>query len=161
MVRIFFDTEFADLTEEAALISIGLVDEAGNEFYSELSDTYSADACSDFCRREVFPHLEGGGARRTLEALRVELRSWLSSYGRDTVLVCDSPRDISQIRRIFPHGLPTNVSCEVLGWWSSLRRRFHNRDHRLHRHLGLRVHHALDDARVNRFLLSRHPVAKA
>jgi hypothetical protein len=159
-VHIFFDTEFADLTEEAALISIGLIDEAGNEFYSELSDTYSADACSDFCQREVLPHLEGGAARRTLAALRVELRSWLSAYGRDTLLVCDSPRDISQIRRIFPNGLPINVSCEVLGWWSNLRRRFLNRGRRIHSQLGLRGHHALDDARVNRFLLSRPPVAK-
>jgi len=158
-MRIFFDTEFTDLTENAALISIGMVDEAGDEFYAELSDTYSPDACSEFCRREVLPHLEGGTVQRSLGDLREVLREWLTAKGEGVVLVCDSSRDVHQFRQLFPCGLPSNVSCEVLGWWGNVRRRFFNRGRRMHRDLGLRVHHALDDARINRLVLSRRPAS--
>lgn len=154
-MRVFFDTEFTGLTDDASLISIGMVDEAGEEFYAELSDTYSPRECSEFCRREVLPHLEGGAARMLLVDVRHSLWNWLASRGAGAVLVCDSPRDVRQIRRLFAKGLPPNVSIEVLGWWPNLRRRFLNRGRRMHIQLGLRVHHALDDARVNRLVLSR------
>jgi hypothetical protein len=153
-MRVFFDTEFTSLGEDAALISIGMVDEAGDEFYAELSDTYALEQCSDFCRREVLPHLEGGAARVSQAKVRQSLGDWLTAKGRGTVLVCDSPRDLRQIRELFPSGLPSNVRCEVLGWWGNLQRRFFNRGRRVHHRLGLRVHHALDDARVNRRVLS-------
>jgi DNA polymerase III epsilon subunit-like protein len=154
-VRIFFDTEFTSLKQGAALISIGLVDQAGSEFYAELSDTYKVGDCSDFCRTAVLPQLEGAAAQKTLEEVRVSLAEWLLGRGTDAVLVCDSPRDVAQLQRLFPCGLPPNVTCEVVGWWGNLRRRFLNRGRRLHTRLGLRVHHALDDARINQLVLSR------
>lgn len=131
-MRIFFDTEFTGLTRGAKLISIGLVDETGeHEFYAELADTYTPAECSD-------------------------VREWLLARGPETVLVCDSPRDVAQIRGLLLEALPPNTTLQVLGWWGNLKRRISNRGRRLHRKLGLRVHHALDDARVNRLVLTRH-----
>jgi hypothetical protein len=58
-MKIFFDNEFTGLTDNAKLISIGLVDEPGlHEFYAELSDSYRLEECSEFCQRKVLPHLE-------------------------------------------------------------------------------------------------------
>jgi 3' exoribonuclease, RNase T-like len=155
MTRIFFDTEFTALTPGAALISIGLVDESGtSDFYAELTDTYEAGDCSDFCRQEVLPLLEHGAAAMTLPELQDRLYSWLFARGPGAVLVCDSPRDVVQLRMLFPRGLPLNCGLEVLGWWGNARRRLFNRGRRIHRQLGLRVHHALDDAKVNRAVLT-------
>jgi hypothetical protein len=156
MPRIFFDTEFTGLTPDAKLMSIGLVDESGqNEFYAELSGTYLPSDCSEFCRQHVLPLLEGGDVVLTLAQLRPKLREWLAECGPNAVLVCDSPRDVVQIRQLLLESLPSNVSIQVLGWWGNLKRRFFNRGRRLHRKLGLRVHHALDDARINRLVLTR------
>lgn len=38
IVKIFFDTEFTGLYKDTELISIGLVDENGREFYGEITD---------------------------------------------------------------------------------------------------------------------------
>jgi hypothetical protein len=155
-MRIFFDTEFTGLTDDAKLISIGLIDEAGlNEFYAELSDTYEISDCSDFCRSEVLLHLEGGAVRLSLSEVRARLEAWLREQGPNTVLICDSPRDPVQLAQLFPAGYPANVTIEVLGWQGNLRRRIFNFGRRVHRRLGLRVHHALDDAKVNRLVLLR------
>jgi hypothetical protein len=155
-MRIFFDTEFTGLTADAKLISIGLVDETGDEeFYAELAHTYRPADCSDFCRHHVLPLLDGGAAVISLRELRPKLRTWLAERGPGTVLVCDSPRDVLQIRELLLESLPSNVTLEVVGRWDNLKRRFFNRGRRLHRKLGLRVHHALDDARVNRVVLAR------
>jgi hypothetical protein len=56
---------------------------------------------------------------RPLNQVRECLGSWLQSKGPSVVLVCDSPRDLVQLRHLFPEGLPTNVSCKVLGWWGN------------------------------------------
>lgn len=91
----------------------------------------------------------------TLDDLRSELAIWLSARGPGAVLVCDLKRDVVQLRQIMPEGLPPSISLQVLGWWGNFKRRFLNRGHRIHRIGGLRAHHALDDARVNRLLLTR------
>ena len=154
-MRIFFDTEFTGLTSDAALISVGMVDERGAEFYAELSDTYKLVDCSEFCIREVLPHLEAGTVCRSLAEVRDQLRAWLESSGPGAVLVCDSPRDVEQLHFLFPEGLPLNSTCEVLGWRGNMKRRVLNHRRRIHRRLSLRVPHALDDARVNRMVLMR------
>jgi hypothetical protein len=154
--RIFFDTEFTGLTPDAKLISIGLVDEPGrNEFYAELCDTYVANECSEFCKQEVLRHLEGGAVQMTLAELQVALAAWLRARGPGVVLVCDSPRDIGQLNTVLPHGLPANVTIQVLGGWGNLKRRVFNAGRRIHQQHGYRVHHALDDAKVNRLVLMR------
>ncbi len=90
----------------------------------------------------------------THEELRTRLRAWLGERGPDAVLVCDSPRDVIQLGVLLPEGLPPNVALRVLGWWGNMKRRVKNRGRRIHRAYGLRVHHALDDAKVNRIVLT-------
>jgi hypothetical protein len=155
LTRIYFDTEFTGLSHDAKPISIGLVDESGNnEFYAELSDTYRPEDCSEFCASEVLPHLEGGAVAMSVDELRRRLPAWLHERGAGAVLVCDSHRDVGQLDALLPDGLPPNVEVRVLGWWGNLKRRVKNRGRRIHRAHGLRVHHALDDARVNRIVLA-------
>lgn len=155
-MRIFFDTEFTGLKPGAALISIGLVDETGlHEFYAELTDTYEPADCSLFCQQEVLPQLQGGSARLSLAATREALATWLKQRGSEAVLVCDSPRDVVQLRELLPEGFPPNVRVHVLGWFGNLKRHVFNWRRRIHRQHGLRVHHALDDAKVNRLVLTR------
>lgn len=62
MPKIYFDTEFEGLREDAGLISIGLIDEAGRTFYAELADGWSVDRCSEFCRAAVLPLLSTANA---------------------------------------------------------------------------------------------------
>lgn len=155
MSRIYFDTEFTALSPDAKPISIGFVDESGiHEFYAELSDTYRKEDCSQFCAKKVLPHLQGGASVMTVEELGNRLGAWLGERGPGAVVVCDSPRDVVQLRVLLPEGLPPNVTLRVLGWWGNLKRRVKNRGRRIHRAHGLRVHHALDDARVNRIILT-------
>jgi hypothetical protein len=91
----------------------------------------------------------------SLEGLRQALYAWLSERGPGVLLVCDSKRDVPQLQTLLSTGLPSNATVCVLGYWGTLKRRFLNRGRRIHRRLGLRVHHALDDARVNRRMLAR------
>lgn len=149
-MRIFFDTEFTNLTPQAKLVSIGLIDESGmSTFYAELSDTYTVADCSYFCLLHILPLLERGGCRMLEWKLHEDLFAWLSRWGPGTVLVCNSPRDLVRLAQLFPEGSPSNCSYQVLGMWGNLKRRFFNFGRRLHKKHGLRAHHALDDAKVN------------
>lgn len=47
-LRIFLDCEFTQLNKDSKLISLALVSESGDEFYVELTDTYSVEDCSEF-----------------------------------------------------------------------------------------------------------------
>ena len=152
-MRIFFDTEFTQLSDDAELISIGLVDETGqNVFYAEVLGVEVAE-CSAFCRESVLPLLEHGDVELPLDQLRKGLFAWLCAQGPAT-LVCDSPRDAMQLSRLFPEGLPGTYKVHVVGFWTNARRRLLNFGRRLHRRHGLRVHHALDDAQANRIALT-------
>lgn len=88
---VFFDTEFTDFAEDAKLISIGMVTETGDSFYAELSDTYTAEDCSEFVLEYVLPQLDGGAARMTLKELRSQLYNWLEAIGGPVTPVMDSP----------------------------------------------------------------------
>lgn len=154
-MRVYFDTEFTDLSS-GRLISIGMVDETGtNEFYAELADTWSPSQCSEFCLREVIPRLQGGPHRQPLKHVRPSLQAWLTAHCTRITLICDAAADVTQLRQLLPDGLPANVEVKVLGLWGRWRRRIMNVGRRVHRKHGLRVHHALDDARVNRLVLTR------
>ena len=149
---IFFDTEFSDLGVDPRLISIGLVTEGGDRtFYAELSDTYSPDDCGDFARLAVLSKLEGGSARMTIAELGARLMSWLESFGEPVTLATDSLAwDWPWIHEIFGEAgaWPNDLSPrpEILrqseDFNFAVERAFAS---------GLRRHHALDDARANRF----------
>lgn len=87
---IFLDTEFTDFPEsECDLISIGLVDENGREFYAELTD-YRQETCSGFVRDTVLPLLGKHKNRITGPRYMIakELAEWLEQYRETECTVC-------------------------------------------------------------------------
>jgi hypothetical protein len=89
-MNIFLDTEFTNFPEfECDLISIGLVDENGREFYAE-STQYRKEACSDFVREVVIPLL--GKHKDTVVdiewGIAKALNEWLKFYENDIVTIC-------------------------------------------------------------------------
>lgn len=101
-MKIFFDTEFTGLKQDAALLSIGIVDENGREFYSEVeapeimadvNQWIKENVIANFTRKKTFSN--------TLD-LRKQLMEFLSYYDHgetievwsdclayDWVLFCD------------------------------------------------------------------------
>jgi len=57
-LKIFLDCEFTQLNQYSKLISLALVSQSGEEFYVELTNTYSLDDCSDFVIQNVLPQLD-------------------------------------------------------------------------------------------------------
>jgi DNA polymerase III epsilon subunit-like protein len=55
-MRVYFDTEFTGLHQHTTLISIGMVDEDGREFYAESID-YDETQIDDWLRDNVIAHL--------------------------------------------------------------------------------------------------------
>lgn len=159
MALIFFDTEFTELSINAKLISIGLVDEQGERtFYAELSDTWHVRDASDFVTNEVLPWLSNKEARISKNALREQLGSWLVSFGKPVQLATDSPNwDWIWIIDLF--GTPGGEA-----WPENLNRlpALLTRNHLTRYDVfvatieevfsagAMRRHHALDDAKVNR-----------
>lgn len=149
---IFFDTEFTDLGLDPRLISIGLVAEDGERtFYAELADTYQDKDCGDFARLAVLPLLAGGDAVLTLRELGERLLAWLEAFGEPVTLACDSLAwDWPWVQEIFG---------ELEAWPANLARKPHILGQNIDLNLaieqafasGLRRHHALDDAKANRF----------
>jgi hypothetical protein len=66
-MNIFLDTEFTDLSKPR-LISLGLVSEDGQEFYRELTDTWTLDQCTLFVIAWVLPLMGDGIAEKHLKA---------------------------------------------------------------------------------------------
>lgn len=82
-MRIFFDTEFTGLHQNTTLISIGIVDEDGREFYAEMTD-YDKEQLDPWISENVIANLTGANQVTTPE-LKMQLTEWLSTY--DTVEV--------------------------------------------------------------------------
>jgi hypothetical protein len=160
-MRVYFDTEFTGLNDDAGLISVGFVTaDGGASFYAELTDTFSENQCSEFCRASVLPLLQGGDCRMTLSQLQERLATWLVERGSEVVLICDSARDVVQLKAMFPLGLPANCSVVVLSSLCNLWRRLVNFRRRVHVQLGIPAHHALNDAEVNRRIFSNSWICK-
>lgn len=151
MTNIYFDTEFTGLFKGAKLISIGFIDESGHRsFYAETSNHYTKDECSEFCQKEVLCHLQDDDSRMSLLQLQCSLVKWLESFPK-AKLICDNAKDKEQLERLLPNTIPKNCKVVVLGLWGNLRR---NLSKHLYKKYNLRVHHALDDAKLNRLALS-------
>jgi len=77
-MRIYFDTEFTGLHKDTTLISIGMIDEDGREYYAELCD-YDREQCDEWIEENVLNNLKGGNFI-TKDELKNELTEWLSEY---------------------------------------------------------------------------------
>jgi hypothetical protein len=154
---VFFDTEFTDLSLDPQLISIGLISEDGREFYAELYDAYEISRYSPFVQEAVLPHLTGGDSRISMDALTLRLGDWLESFEQPTKLATDSISwDWPWIQKIFrlPGTWPENVVKMPVGLYDMISSPFFERtvEQVFQNHTPqLRRHHALDDAKANRF----------
>jgi hypothetical protein len=87
-MKLFLDTEFTDFTNPE-LISIGIVDENGREFYAERND-FPRELCSDFVRETVLPLLGQypPGIVGTKRSISHALSSWLREYSESGMVIC-------------------------------------------------------------------------
>ena len=153
IMRIFVDCEFTDFIE-CELVSLALVADDGREFYGECSE-YDQASCSEFVRAAVLPQLGQHPERVfTREALRAALVAWLGQFeGEPKRLLC------------FDYGSDWDLLCDLLdgpppGWHavnvSGLLDRRRCEDYYC-AHGGR--HHALADARANRYAMIGTDVA--
>lgn len=153
---VFFDTEFTDLHRDAKLVSIGLVSEGGDRsFYAELSDAYEPNECGDFTRETVLPLLEGGAALMTMDEVSLRVGDWIKGFRQPMKLATDSLEwDWPWIQKLFtaPQAWLTNLDSkpEILLFDADVGEKFNDALERAFAG-GLRQHHALDDAKANRF----------
>jgi len=102
-MRIYIDCEFTQLHQATTLISIGMVEEGGREFYAETTD-YDRTQCNTWIKDNVLKNLEFNGipticSNEQIERvcgtridILFELRKWLKSvniYGEDIQFVSD------------------------------------------------------------------------
>ncbi|MDO8455314.1 MAG: 3'-5' exoribonuclease [Burkholderiaceae bacterium] len=156
-MRIFFDTEFTDLISDCMLISIGFVDETGDRsFYAELSDTWRANDLGDFAAQSVVPLLDGQASLMSMAELRERLTGWFAGFDGPVRLATDSLAwDWRWMQEIFPspETWPVNVEKIPLLLTMNYLQNYDEFELAVESAFssGLRRHHALDDARANRF----------
>lgn len=171
MKKIYFDTEFTGLdgiAQERGLISIGLVADAGEEFYAELNDTWDESICNKFVLETVVPHLQYSLCKNEtmpdyvmgIDELAVKLKVWIESFEQPATLWCDSPsHDWMWIENIFDqHTWPSNLvrKCKSTLAFEVDRERFKYQSAeadywRSQTAMGAVQHHALWDARSIRY----------
>ena len=98
-MKVFFDTEFTGLHQNTTLISIGMVDENGEEFYAVFDD-YDQPQVDDWLRQNVIPYLNSeeyayhanapviAEGIREWVAERQPVEMWSDTLAYDWVLFC-------------------------------------------------------------------------
>ena len=90
-MKIFLDCEFTQLNRYSKLISLALVSESGEEFYVELTGSYSVEDCSDFVIQNVLPQLDPLRYGQSLVKARSSLRRFLSCFDEELEVFSDAP----------------------------------------------------------------------
>lgn len=112
---VFLDTEFSGWSD-SQLLSIGLVDQSGNQsFYAEISGFDIRD-CSDFVRFSVLPLFQGGGAVMAPEDAATAIRSFFEAIDVPEIVVCcDLPSyDWFLFKRLCARGAwPANLATHA------------------------------------------------
>ncbi len=142
---VFVDSEFTSLAEPR-LISFAAVADDGARFYTELSD-WPRDACSQFVRDTVLPLLDGDFVPHPVAA--DEFARWLEARAAEApvTLVSDSGFDRWAVADLLGReDLPPGCA------WQRVPIHYEQLDAAVGS-LGLRRHHALDDARALRTLI--------
>jgi 3' exoribonuclease, RNase T-like len=153
MPLIFLDTEFTDFNDPD-LISIGLVDESGREFYAE-STEYRQEACSDFVQQVVIPLLGEPKNRIVGNYFEIakQLNEWLKFYTDEIVIAIDYLGDwqlLVKLLSLLPEeelvqnvkGLNIYGDLDIMAleyYWAEVDA------------FGHKEHHALYDARGNKY----------
>lgn len=160
---VFIDTEFTGFEENADLISIGMVTDTPIEqtFYEEISDL-DMTKCSDFVLKHVLPLRGAADQRKTLMQTAFLCWDWLDKLGQHGryQIAADFHGDVhflnmllhlaatSGARSGHPRGLEPNwlnifpaIQSDAI--MSAMEQHCHQQK--------LRIHHALDDAKRNKF----------
>lgn len=113
-MRYFYDTEFIDDGDRIHLVSIGVVDESGREYYA-ISTEFDPTLAIDWVRRNVLDKLPSPAhpAWKSRERIRtellefftvpgekVELWAWVAAY--DHVALCQLYGDMRRLPRVIP-----------------------------------------------------------
>jgi len=152
-LKIFLDTEFTDFIHPS-LISIGMVAETGEEFYAEIP--YPDAECSAFVREAVIPLLEKSpNDSCSKEALSGRLVEWLTAMNvqHGVLEICfDFQTDWDLFIDALDYRVPT--------WCGQKNVNQHINEllcYEYHKKNDLPEHHALYDARANRFAYRERP----
>jgi len=154
-MRLFVDTEFTDLLD-CELVSIGIVSEDGREFYAERNDVDLA-RCGDFCRVAVLPQLGRDADLIGTEAeVSARLKVWLAQFETvaPVLVSVDHPTDWE----LFGYLVRDEDTLQVPAWikGQSIRAAIDPRDVEAYWQAnGRNAHHALHDARANRYAYER------
>ncbi|QDD64288.1 hypothetical protein EJD96_08980 [Herbaspirillum seropedicae] len=146
-INVFIDTEFTDFADPQ-LISIGMASETGEEFYAEIP--YDLQHCSEFVKETVLPMLGyASEAEMTKDDLREKIARWLRiTRPRHGVLrICyDYQTDWDLFVEAMGGQIPTWCIGRLVADRINelLRREYHQQN-------CLPEHHALNDARANRY----------
>jgi RimJ/RimL family protein N-acetyltransferase len=146
---VFVDSEFTNLVEPR-LISVGAVSSDAAAFYCELND-WPLEHCSDFVQRQVLPLLDGDAVPHPVAA--ESFARWIARRAERAPLtiVSDSGFDRWALADLLGReDLPRGVD------WVRVPVAYESLDAAA-RDLGLRRHHALDDARALRHALLGAP----
>lgn len=147
-MKLFLDTEFTDFTNPE-LISIGIVDENGREFYAE-STSFRRERCSEFVVETVLPLLGQYTDSLVLNRYQIAhaLLQWLEEYREQGATICVDYytdwylfHELLESTTVMEFVKPLNIwpdidSHKIESWWQET---------------GLSRHHALYDARANRY----------
>lgn len=149
-MKIFLDTEFTDFSN-SQLISLGLVDENGREFYAE-STSFNREDCSQFVIEIVLPLLGqySNSIVGTNQHIAFKLQSWLEQYRDTGATICvDYHTDwdlFIQLLNLLPkHSDKSFITGEMI--WSNLNLK---KIEQWWQETQLPQHMALYDAQANR-----------
>ncbi|TCS37079.1 uncharacterized protein DUF5051 [Paucimonas lemoignei] len=146
-MNVFLDTEFTDLLDPQ-LISLGIASEYGEEFYAEVP--YPDKACTPFVREAVLPLLgQIPNSFFTKDQLHLEIIKWLEMVRRDgeEVFICvDYQTDWDLFCDVLDCRVPP--WCHVKNVAKQINELMLYHFHKTER---LPKHHALYDARANRY----------
>lgn len=113
-MKLFLDTEFTDLIPGNRLISIALVDEHGEYFYAEMSDTYTKNHCSDFVIDNVIPHLLGGNYKMTFDECALRISKWIENKQVRCILAMDNMSwDLPHLSDLLQPVWPSNLEKTI------------------------------------------------
>lgn len=140
---IFLDTEFTGLGQRwPRLISIGLIAEDGQTFYSELPQPSYMPKVTEWVAANVLPLPDGAGAVRQGWDLCEHLTHWIAEHG-PVQIVTDAPnydfRLLESLLSLWPTKLDRTPIVPQFDT-ATIETAF----------AGLRQHHALDDAKALR-----------
>ncbi|MGV8864229.1 MAG: hypothetical protein ACOH2T_24070 [Pseudomonas sp.] len=160
-MKLFLDCEFTQLNKDTKLISLALVALTGEEFYVELSDTYTIHDCSDFVIQNVLPQLDVCALGKPFTEAQALLWRFLGSFDMELEICSDAPEwdwdffcDLAYVKNRWPANV-VNRATNLVEVFSQL-----STDDLNGLELPQLPHHALLDARILASMYRQLPVPR-